>query len=464
MSQPKLLRQLGVFSATAIVVSNMIGTGIFTTTGFLAGQLGSPWLVVGIWFVGAVLALAGALCYSELGINFPRSGGEYVYLTEAWGPVWGFVTGWVSFFAGFSAPIAAAALGAAEYLGFFFPGLHSKDSGAALAMGLFSLRFGPTQLAACGIVAGFTALNVVGLLRAARIQNVLTAIKIATIVSFVALGILVGHGSWGHFNMPAVRTSPYSLPAQFFVSLVWVYFGYSGWNAATYIAEELRSPERTLPRSLLAGAVLVAVLYGALNAVFIYGAPLETMKGVVRVGAQASQALFGPSVAGMFSGLMALSLLATINAMIMIGPRVYYAMALRGAFFRVAERVHPRWSTPWIAVLAQGACSCLLIVTSTFESLLQYVGFSLWLFTTMAVAGMLRLRRRPGWKPLPAADFAFPLIPGVYILASAWCLVYMVLLRPKESGFGLLTMALGALLYGWAGLRKAPPPAAGPEA
>ncbi len=453
MPQAKLLRQLGVFSATAIVVSNMIGTGIFTTTGFLAGDLGSAWLVVAIWFVGAGLALAGALCYSELGINLPRSGGEYVYLTEAWGPIWGFLTGWVSFFAGFSAPIAAGAIAVTEYLSYFFPSLGAAESSPGLSLGLFTVRLGPAQLVGCSVVAAFTALNVFGLLRAARMQNFLTTIKVFVIIAFMVLGVLLGRGDWGHFAMPAARTSTNPIAVQFILSLVWVYFGYSGWNAAVYVAEELREPERTLPRSLLAGTVLVALIYGALNVVFIYASPLEAMKGQVKVGAHAAASLFGPAVAGIFSGLMAFSLLSTVNAMTMIGPRVYYAMAANGVFFRAAERVHPRWNTPWIAVLAQGACCCVLIVTGTFAGLVQYVGFSLWVFTMMAVLGLLRLRRRPGWKPLPAANILFPLIPGIYIATSAWVLTYMVFLRPRESGYGLLTIALGAAIYRW-GLRR----------
>ncbi|MBI3666663.1 MAG: amino acid permease [Acidobacteria bacterium] len=452
MTQPKLLRQLGVFSATAIVVSNMVGTGIFTTTGFLAGDLGSAWLVVAIWFVGAALALAGALCFSEMGINLPRSGGEYVFLTEAWGPIWGFLTGWVSFFAGFSAPTAAAALATSEYLGYFYPALSARNAGPGLSLGFFALHFGPGQLVACGIVAAFTLVNVVGLLRAAQIQNFLTTTKVLVIVAFLGLAVLVGKGDWAHFSMPAARTSTNSVPVQFILSLVWVYFGYSGWNAAAYVAEELRDPERTLPRSLLAGTLLVALLYAGLNVVFIYASPLESMKGVIGVGAHAAGTLFGPAVAGTFSGLMAFSLLSTVSAMTIIGPRVYYAMASNRAFFRIAERVHPRWKTPWIAVLAQGACCCLLIVTGTFSSLVQYIGFSLWFFTALTVLGMFRLRRRPGWKPLAAANLAFPLIPGVYVASAVWVLSYMVWRQPKESGYGLLTMAVGALL--WMGARR----------
>jgi APA family basic amino acid/polyamine antiporter len=447
MSEPKLLRQLGVFSAAAIVVSNMVGTGIFTTSGFLAGDLGSPVLVVGIWLVGALMALAGALCFSELGINFPRSGGEYVYLTEAWGPMSGFLSGWMSFFAGFSAPIAAAALALSEYLGHFFPALGAREGGASVTLGLFTLHLGPAQQLACLVVAIFVALNVFGMLPASRIQNFLTAVKILVIIVFIVLGIAVGSGDWGHFAAPATRTSPNPLAWQFLLSLVFVYFGYSGFNAAAYIAEEIEEPERTLPRALVAGTALVALLYAALNVVFVYANPLESMKGVVRVGAQAAQGLFGPAVAGVFAGLMAFSLLSSVNAMTMIGPRVYYAMAANRAFFPAAARIHPRWRTPWIAVLAQGACTWLMIIIPTFESLVQYIGFCLMFFTMFAVLGLFRLRRRAGWRPLAAANLAFPLIPGFYVVSCLIVLVCMAFMRPAQSGYGVLTAVAGAVIY-----------------
>jgi APA family basic amino acid/polyamine antiporter len=439
MSQPALLRQLGLFSATAIVVSNMIGTGVFTMTGFIAGNLGSPFWLVGVWFVGAVLALAGALCYSELGINFPRSGGEYVYLTEAFGPIWGFLTGWVSFFAGFSAPIAAGALAIVEYLGYFFPGL-APQAGAPSPGGL---------VVACLIVGIFTLLNVVGLLHVARLQNVLTTIKVLVIVAFIVLGVAMGSGNWGNFAAAPAAPPSRALPIQILLSLVLVYFSYSGWNAATYVAEEIHEPRRTLPRALLIGTVLVAVIYGALNVVFVYALPLDKIQGVVRVGAQAAQSLFGPAVAGLFSGLMAFSLLSTVNAMTIIGPRVYYAMAGDGAFLRIAQRVHPRFRTPHIAILAQGLCCCLMIIFGTFRSLVGYVGFTLWVFTMMAVLGLFRLRRRPDWQRLPAANFLFPLIPAVYVAASGWALVNSVLYQPKESAWGLLTVILGGAVFQW---------------
>ena len=213
------------------------------------------------------------------------------------------------------------------------------------------------------------------------------------------------------------------------------------------MAEEVREPERTLPRSLVVGTALVALLYAGLNVVFIYGTPLEVMKGIIGVGGPAARALFGPGVGGVFSALMAFALLSSVNAMAMIGPRIYYAMAGQGAFFGAAWRIHPSWNTPWVAILAQGGMTCVLIVTGTFESLVQYIGFSLWLFTALAVARLLRLRNRSGWKRVPAANFAFPLLPAVYIAVSAWCLIYMMVLRPTESRLGVLTIALGAAIY-----------------
>ncbi len=264
---PGLLRQLGFFSATALVISNMVGTGIFAYTGYMAGQLGRPSVLLECWAVGAVFALAGALSYSELGVNFPSSGGEYVYLTHAFGPEWGFMTGWVSFFAGFSAPIAAAALAFSDYLGYFFPGLKQANASLVIGSGAFQLRLGRGQMMASLLIAAFTILNCMGVGRTAKVQNVLTSTKLIVIAGFVLLGFAAGTGSWSHFSENAIRTSTLTLPTQFVVSLLWVMVAYSGWNAATYVAEEVRRPERTLPAALAAGTAIVAVLYLGLNLV-----------------------------------------------------------------------------------------------------------------------------------------------------------------------------------------------------
>jgi APA family basic amino acid/polyamine antiporter len=445
--KPGLLRQLGFFSATALVISNMVGTGIFATTGFMAGDLGSASMILACWGVGALFAFAGALSYSELGINFPSSGGEYVYLTHAFGPEWGFMTGWVSFFAGFSAPIAAAALAFSDYLGYFFPSLKQANATLAIGSGAFSLRLGGGQLAACGLIAAFTVLNCFGVGRTAKVQNVLTSTKLIVIAGFVLLGFAAGSGSWSHFSEHAVRTSTVSLPAQFIVSLLWVMFGYSGWNAATYVAEEVRRPERTLPAALAAGTAIVAALYLGLNLVFIYATPLESMKGVIAIGSLSASNLFGARIAGTFSALMALSIVSTVNAMVTIGPRVYYAMAKNKAFFRAAASVDPRWHTPVNAILSQGLCAMVMTLTP-FPQLVSYIGFSLTLFTVLSVASLFVFRRgRPGWQRLRALQFAWPLIPASYILVGMCMMVYGVIWQPAASLTALATVGAGALVY-----------------
>src|SRR3989442_10807580 len=309
-----LLRQLGLVSATALVVSNMVGAGIFGTTGFMASALGDAKLILVAWFVGALFAFAGALSYSELGINFPSSGGEYVYLTQAYGPAWGFMTGWVSFFAGFSAPIATAALIFSNYVGSFFPVFSSSNTMFTIGSGALSLKFGGAQLLASALIASFTILNCFGVARVARIQNALTAFKILVIVALVVFGFAMGSGSWANFSAPATRDSTRPLAVEFMIQLLFVMVGYSGWNAATYVAEELKQPERTLPAALAIGTGLVTALYVGLNMIFIYSTPVQEMKGVVAVGKVSAENLFGPQFALIFSALMAISIMPTVNA------------------------------------------------------------------------------------------------------------------------------------------------------
>jgi APA family basic amino acid/polyamine antiporter len=438
-----LLRQLGVISATALVVSNMIGVGIFTTTGFLAGDLGDVFSVLLIWVVGAVFALMGALCYSELGVNYPSSGGEYVYLTKAYGPTWGFITGWVSFFAGFSAPIAAAALAFSDYLGYFLPAAR-QDSGF-LELG-YGFRLGGAQLVACALIAAFTVINFFGILRVARLQNVLTAIKIAVLVAFVVLGFTIGTGSWDHFSQPAERTSTSPLAAQFAISLFFIYVSYSGWNAATYVAEELKKPARTLPVALAVGTVLVAILYVGLNMTFIYASPLEAMKGQIAIGSFAASRLFGAAGAGIFSALMAVSLVSSVNAMVTIGPRVYYAMAKNGMFISAAAQVSPRWRTPIFAITCQGICA-MLITATPFPDLLIYIGFTLNFFAVMSVASLFIFRRRSGWRKLPAVSFAWPLVPSAFLTVGIWTIIFGMTLKPVVSLAAIATIGSGVVAY-----------------
>jgi APA family basic amino acid/polyamine antiporter len=356
------------------------------------------------------------------------------------------MTGWVSFFAGFSAPIAAAALAFSDYLGHFFPALKQSNASLVIGSGALSLRLGAGQLTAAGLIAVFTILNCFGIGRISKLQNVLTSTKLVVVVGFVVLGFAVGAGDWSHFSTPAVRTSTTSLPTQFIVSLLWVMVGYSGWNAATYVAEEVRRPERTLPAAIAAGTLIVTVLYAGLNMTFIYATPLEKMKGVLAIGDLSADNLFGRGVGGTFALLMALAILSTVNAMVIVGPRVYYAMARNKAFFPAAAKVDERWHTPVNAILSQGACAMLMTLTP-FPELVIYIGMSLTLFTVLSVASLFVFRKRAGWQRLRALNFAWPMIPASYILVGTCMMGYGVINQPKASLTALATVAAGALVY-----------------
>lgn len=443
---PELLRQLGLVSAAALVVSNMIGTGVFGTTGFLAGDLGSPSLVLWIWVVGAICALLGAFCYSELGVNFPSSGGEYVYLTQAYGPTWGFMTGWVSFFAGFSAPIALAALAFSEYLGYFWPGFKQSNPMVALGPAWFTVKIGGAQMAASLLIALLTLINLFGVKPVAAIQNVLTATKLGVIFGMIFFAFAAGTGSWDHFSQPAARWNTKSIEAQFFISLFFIYLSYSGWNAATYVAEEIHQPAKTLPRALALGTAGVAVIYLLLNVVFIYAMPLEKMKGEIAIGALAAANLFGPAVSGVFAALFAVSLTSTVNAMVTIGPRVYYAMAKNGAFLPMAAYVHPQWRTPVWAIVLQGVVAIAMTLTP-FPDLMMFVGFLLNFFASATVASLFIFRKRPGWQKLPVVSFAWPLVPALFLLVGAWMTVFGFLREPRITITATIVVVAGALLF-----------------
>jgi APA family basic amino acid/polyamine antiporter len=427
-AQPALLRRLGLVSAVALVVANMIGTGIFASNGFLIADLGRPDLVLLSWLAGGICAFLGALCYAELAVNFPKSGGEYLYLSRAYGATWGFISGWVSFFAGFSAPIAAAALAFSSYALSLVPG------------------GGHERMLACVLVAASGAWNCFGIRQSAFVQNGLTAVKVASLIAFLVCGFALGNGDWANLSRDTLRSSPYPIWQQFAISLFWIYVGYSGWNAAVYVSEEIRTPERTLPRALALGTGFVAALYLALTLLFFYSTPPDAMKGVLAVGALSASRLFGPSAAAVFSALMAFSLLSTVNAMTITGPRVYFAMAREGRFIPAAAYVHPRWRTPVISIAAQTLCTIGLIFTP-FPQLIVYIGFTLNFFAVLAVASLFRFRHGAGWRKLAGVSFAYPLVPAVFVAVGLWMTVEGILQKPLISFLSIATLATGAAAH-----------------
>jgi APA family basic amino acid/polyamine antiporter len=442
-----LLRLLGTGSATALVISNMIGATIFGAPGLMLGALGSPCLVILAWAAGAVFAFAGALSYAELGINFPSSGGEFVYLTRAYGKPWGFMTGWVSFFAGFSAPIAASALIFAHYVARVFPQIGRFS--VAIGPAQYNIHFGTEQVLAGGLIASSTLVNIFGIRRASGMQNILTTAKVALIVALIGGGVLVGTGQIAYLGQTVSRVSDRPAGFEFLIQLLWVMAAYSGWNAATYVAEELRQPERTLPRALALGTATVAILYLGLNFVFFYSTPPSGLRNVIAVGQVAATNLFGSGVAVVFSALMAISVMATVNAMATVGPRVYYAMALNGLFPKTAAKLHPTWRTPVAAILSQGVCAALLTVTP-IPDLFSYIGFSLTIFSVLAVASVFVFRRNAGWQRLPALDRLYPLVPASYVAVGSAMIIWGILFAPVVSIAALVTIGAGVVAYRFA--------------
>ncbi len=430
---PSLPRELGLFPTTNIVIANMIGAGIFTTSGLLLADLGSPLLLLVVWLVGGVLALCGALAYGELGAAMPEAGGEYVFLSRLYHPMVGFLSGWVSFFVGFSAPIAASSLGVSEYLALAYPGWFAWGDSGLLK-----------KLLAVVVITAFSLVHLRGINFGAAVQNWLTGLKVALIVGLVGAGLALGHGDLGHFGLGQPPPLDFSGLRTVGLALMWVMFAYSGWNASAYIGSEIRNPQRNLPRSLMLGTGVVLVLYLLINLLFVYAAAPAEMSGVIAVGGLAAGNLFGPGVQRLVSVMVAFALFSSISAFIILGPRVYYAMARDGRFFSLAGRLHPVYRTPAWSILFQWGIAVVLVLSGTFDQILTYMGFSLGIFPLFAVFGLFRLRRRgESRNPMPL----YPLAPIVYLLSGVTILALAYLQRPVESSIAVLTVLAGIPAY-----------------
>jgi len=429
-------RQVGGATATMLVVASMVGTGVFTTTGFLVRDLGSPVVVLAAWAVGGVLALCGALSYAELSAALPRNGGEYQLLGRIYHPALGFAAGIVSLVVGFSAPLAASALAFGHYLSALVPGVQPMAAGI-------------------GIVVLLSALHAVHVRLGGWVQTAMTACEVALVLAFVAAGAVRGEPS----RLLAQAGSPFAAvgtPA-FAAALVYVSFAYSGWNGAVYLAGEVRDPSRTLPRSLLAGTALVTVLYLALNLVFLSAAPAGDLAGVVEIGHVAAARLLGPGAGRVLSALVALVLVCSVSAMLMAGPRVYETMGIDHPSLAILSR-RTRHGGPAVAVALQAAMAVAMIATASFGALLRYVGFTLSLVAGLAVLGVVVLRRREPALPRPYRAWGYPATPLLFVALSAWIVVHALVENPASSLAGLATVAVALALYAVLGRRAPTPP------
>lgn len=428
-------RKLGVFTATAIVVANMIGTGIFTTSGIMASHVPSPFWIMVCWLLGGIVALSGALCYSELATRMPVVGGEYIYLKTIFHPSLGFLTGWTSFFVGFSAPIALAAFGFSEYL---FKAIPTILGGTSYPNVLVK------KMLAVGIIILFTAIHYTGYRVGAAVQNMLTVIKIVSIFGLGVAGSLYGRGSLANLAAPAVE--PLNI-VGFGTAMIMVMFAFSGWNASTYIAGELRNPRKTLPFSLSIGTLIVIALYMIINVFIFYAAPFERIVGSITVVEVASVNAFGDWAARLVSAIISTALLSSLSAYLIIGPRVYQAMALDRMFFPFAARVHPKFDVPSRSVMLQGIVAIAMVLIGSFQQILIYVGFSLGIFPWLAVVGLFIARKRKIGERTAVKTWGYPLVPIFFLASSLLMMTATFIRKPVESLVAVATIALGVPIY-----------------
>lgn len=435
MESPRseLPRRIGIFTAGCLLVSNVVGSGIFTATGFMARDLGDPWLILAIWFFGALLALAGALSYSELGTALPVAGGEYAYLRRAYGPLVGFLSGWTSFTVGFSAAIAAGAMSFAAYLVQIVP-FHGENG--PLSTGI--------ALTLIWVVTGF---HLAGVSSGGFLQRLLTILNIGAILILVVGVLMLGKGSWSHFRLSAPDITP-GFGATM-VSLIFVTYAYSGWNAAAYVAGEIVNPGRTIPRAMIGGTLFVGLLYLVVNGIYLYALPVTELgqPPILPVANKVATALLGPTGTLVVTVLLCLSIAGAVSAMVWAGPRVYYAMAQDGLIPSLFAKTPGMRQAPINAILLQSLWASVLIVSGSFERLVIYSGTVLTIFSALAVGAIPILRRQEPTLPRPYRTPLYPFVPAFYLLVSTVIVGTALYERPVEGGLGIATVLAGTPLY-----------------
>jgi APA family basic amino acid/polyamine antiporter len=428
---PRPPPELGLLDATFVVTGSIIGAGIFVVSGVVAANVSSPAAFLGVWLIGGLIALAGALTNGELGALFPRSGGEYVYLHEAYGPALGFLSGWTSFWIGFPGSIATLA--------------------SSFGRALVELTGGPRRplelVVALASVLALTMLNALGLRPGKWAQNALSSSKLAAFAALLGASFFAGHGA--RENLAPFFASG-DRPGALAVALVPVLFAYSGWNAATYVAGEIRDAKRNLARALVLGTSISIALYVAINVAYLSALPLAALRGVANPAQASVERLFGPgAAAAILTALVAVSILSSLQATILTGPRIYQAMAEDGIFFAPLARLHPRTRVPVAAIVAQGFISCALLLSGTFERLLAFTTFAIVLFSTLAGGAALILRVRRPSQPRAFRTPGYPLTPILFIAANLWVLVSVLATSAREALVGLVIVALGVPVYLW---------------
>jgi APA family basic amino acid/polyamine antiporter len=448
-SEPGLLRRLGLIDATFLVIGAVVGSGIYMTSGIIAAGLPSPGYLLAVWLAGGLITLCGALSFAELGAMYPEAGGQYIYLREAYGSGAAFLFGWAFFGFIMCGGLAALAVAFAEFLGSFLPSLSTSRVLFRLdLLGLpYSLSAG--QVAAAGTVFALTLLNSFGIRSGALVQNVLTVIRLGTVAALVGLGVVFGAKAGGSNFHPLFSPGQGSagILGALGLALVAVFWTYDGWYAVNCTAGEVRNPQRTIPLGLTLGVLSVTAVYVLVNLVYLLALPFESLKGVVRVGELAASALFGEGRAALFSALVTVSIFGCLNANIIFGPRVFFAMARDGHFFRSLARLGRRSHVPTGALWAQAAWTAVLCLSGTYQSLYEYMVFALLLFFAATGLAVFVLRRREPGRARPYRTWGYPVVPAVFIAMCLAVFASIVASQPLKSLAGLGLLAAGVPVY-----------------
>jgi len=428
-----LIRGVTAFTAACVLISNMVGSGVFGTTGFMARDIGSPTLILMLWAIGGIYALLGAFCYSELGAAMPRAGGEYIYIRQAYGPMTGFLSGWASFTIAFSAAIALCAHLFTAYLQQLFDISHMPEWYA--------------KIIALAMVWALTLIHIAGIKAGGFTQRLLTVVKVAAILILVSAGAVFGKGDWS--NLTASDQNQHVGLSVLLVSFLFVTYAYSGWNAASYIAGEIAEPQRNIPKAAIWGTVCVGVLYLALNVFYFYALPVAGLadQPIEPVAHKSASALFGSAVAPWVSAMLCVSIIGTASAMIWVGPRVYYAMAKDGVFPSMFAQTTKTGGAPAKAIILQSGWVTILVVVGGFEQLVIYASFVMIVFSALAVGAVIVLRYKEPQMIRPYMVRPYPLIPCLYLLVSLAIMWAALKVKPSESLLGVLTVVAGIPIY-----------------
>jgi len=448
-STTSLVRGLSLLDSVLLLAGGIIGSSIFLTAKDIAGPLPHPTLFMLVWVMGALISMCAAFAFAELGSMFPDSGGQYVYLREAFGDLVAFLYGWMLFAVANGGTIAALSVASAAYLSAIFPAI-SEQHVVLTAVGITLTR---THIAGLISIVFVTWMNVIGLRKGAVLQNVATWAKFVAMGAFVILGLAIGKGSWGNFRWHGEHAgvtmglSMNQLISALGIGLIAVFWAYDGWVYITWVAGEVKEPRRNVPRAMVLGIIVVAVVYLAMNMTYIYAMPLSEVAKHETIAAAAAEAMFSPRAANWLSVVIALACFGAMASCTLSGARVYYAMARDGVFFERMAQVHPKWRTPAFSLIGQAVWACLLTVSGRYDQLYTYVIYGMVLSYTLTVIGMFVLRWKRPEIPRPYRCTGYPWLPAIYVLLGTWWTINTIVERPKEALAGTIIVLLGVPGY-----------------